>query len=294
MRSASVHSARGGKFDLHREAADEGGEQGGLRAFGGGADDHGPAGALAGSFAEPPVPALVHEVEEHFLAFGGQAVDFVEEEHAAVGGGDQPGGVGDGAGEGAFGVAEQLAHEELGVVGVVGAVEGDEAGALAEGGRGGAAGEFEHFAGEECFAGAGGSEEKGVKAGGRIENGGFGLLDLAPEAGMGTEGGGEGVRGDGGNGGNGRGRDVGTRPGSGAGGPPLPQPGESNRLAGIFYDQPFAGEFVEFHAGVAAADAEAGGDFGGGRPAGAGLFGGDFFEDGDDFRASVHGGVSIS
>ena len=76
---------------------------------------------------------------------GGQVADLVEEERPAFGGGHLAGGVADGAGEGALGVAEEVAFEQVGAE--ARAAHGDEraVGPLAPGVQG---------VGEDPLAGA--------------------------------------------------------------------------------------------------------------------------------------------
>ncbi|AUX48415.1 uncharacterized protein SOCE26_099490 [Sorangium cellulosum] len=102
-------------------------------------------------------PLLEHAEELH-LDGGGSVADLVEEEGAAVRGGEQARLVARGAGEGAAHVAEQLALQELGRQGA--AVDGDE-------GPAAPLGEVVERARRQLLAGAGLAEQEDGGVGGR-------------------------------------------------------------------------------------------------------------------------------
>ncbi len=88
---------------------------------------------------------FLENAKEFDLKLVADAVDFVEEDGAAVSGFEATGAIFDSAGEGAFGVSEEFAFEEA--FGEGAAVDADE-------GAGGAGAEFVECASDEFFAGA--------------------------------------------------------------------------------------------------------------------------------------------
>ncbi len=114
---------------------------------------------------------ILENAQELGLEIEGDLADFVEEDGAFVGEFEAADLFADGAGEGAFFVAEELAFEEAGGDG--GAIHFDE-------GIGGAATEAVNGAGDEFFAGAGFAEE---------EDGGVAGSDFADALHDGHEGG---------------------------------------------------------------------------------------------------------
>ena len=91
-------------------------------AVGGG--DHPHVGDAGPVLADALEPLLLEEAQQPCLEAGRELADLIEEERAALGGLDPAGLVADRAGEGAAGVAEQLAGQQL--LGERGAVDGDE------------------------------------------------------------------------------------------------------------------------------------------------------------------------
>ena len=143
---------------------------GGLEVVIGGGDDA-DIGLAGAGLADALVLALLEEAEEAGLDFEGEIADLIEEEGAAIRGGDFAPGIGERAGEGALDVAEEFALEKL--AGKAGATDGDEgvaaAGALLMDG-----------AGHDALAGAALAEEED---GGLARCGAEGEIDDLPHGG---------------------------------------------------------------------------------------------------------------
>ena len=123
-----------------------------------GRGDDADVGAARLRFADALVFALLEEAKQFRLDFRRQFADFVEEQRAAVGGGDFAERVDDRAGKGAFGVPEQLALEEL--ARKRRATDGDERGFALRAAR-------MDFAGEHALAGAAWAEKEHRRRRGR-------------------------------------------------------------------------------------------------------------------------------
>lgn len=128
---------------------------------------------------------LVQQQEELFLHLRIQPVDLIQEEDAVVRVLHQAGPVLDGAGEGALAVAEELGQEQLGVLRVVGAVEGDDGGVRRDGAAPG--GVVVHAVGEQALSAARGACNQGVQAVGGIEQRRLCLLHAVPQAPLGAD-----------------------------------------------------------------------------------------------------------
>ena len=89
----------------------------------GGADDA-DVGAAGAVFADAFIEPFLEDAEQFALEGQGDFADFIEEEGAAFGGFEAADAVADGAGEGAFGVAEEFAFVQFGGDG--GAIDADE------------------------------------------------------------------------------------------------------------------------------------------------------------------------
>ena len=165
-----------------RDAAHERLCQRRLRIFRRRADDQHLRLARARRLTEAVVRARVHEIENHLLPLGRQAVDFVEEQHAAISLFDETGLRLIRARERALDMAEDMRKQQLRVVVVVRAVERHKRRVIGKAPHRFAIGE--HQMREQRLANARLADNQRVQAVGRIKNRRLRLLDLPLEAAM--------------------------------------------------------------------------------------------------------------
>lgn len=168
-----------GQVNHHGEAADERVEQRGARILGRGPDEHN-RGLAQLRVPQRAVDPPVHEQEQHLLAVGGQAMDLIQEQHAAVGLCDETGRVPFRAREGALHVAEQLGLQQLRVCRIVSAVENAKRRPLGEAPHGD--GILVHRFRQPALAGPGGTGNERGQAARGIKHRRLGLFHRGAEA----------------------------------------------------------------------------------------------------------------